>query len=84
MASVLRSRSLPKKLVPIGSPSQILLPCSDRERKKTDQSRHQISSNARGHAIYVVTPHFSSARELIGTKLAETCFKKDLGISYLS
>jgi hypothetical protein len=31
-------------------------------------------------AFALVTPHFSSARELTGTKLAKTCIKKVLGI----
>ncbi len=54
--------------------------CSDMERKKTDRSGHHLLSHARDTPFAPVTPHFSSARELTGTKLAMACVKKVQGI----
>ncbi len=68
-----------KKLVPRLS-FRVLLLCNDMESKKMASQGIKFRVMRGDTPFALVTPHFSSARELTGTKLAMTCVKKVLSV----
>ncbi len=73
--SVFKGALATKKLLPRLSFAE-LFSCSNRERKKNDQSGHPLSNHAGDTAFAPATLHFSSARELSGTKFDLTRVEK--------